>query len=862
MTTSTKTSTSSPKQPSTVAQCAVILAGVAIAAFAADHFIGQLPETNDARRQVVSAVSTYAIPVAWIAGTGAGLLALFLILHTVFSGVRRGSSTSGLAQAIGHQLRMQPGVLHVRARKSRGHIVSGHVRYPRNVPLLVDPEKAVRAAVDPRAAAPLSVTHDPGKRTISWEPAPPPVEARWWDDIPVLRSIHDLLGGGPRPLLPDLDIIREHTALPDEVTDDRPIKITLSYGTTTRDIGPKFQERIQQILDQKVPSPTGSWRLVWVSQKNQLVLHPGVRLPERLEIPDPLPPASKFPTAALPLGEREGGQIAFWDPVSHPHLLVAGTTGGGKSSVMRTLIAVALIYGWEVYICDPKILGYRQMFAEKWGLSHHRIATRGDTMEAIIRAVCNEMWTRYQLCGPEGVASPSDFAPLLLVVDENTEAIATMNREMRRRWEQMDAEERKGKRMPKESEGVTSEWDICRIGREVKVFVILGHQRPDTSYIPGEARDNTRSVYAAGPLSPIGTEMMFGHRVAQRVHVPHVGADGQLEQRLVPGRATVDLGLGIETVQGWFTPNALKAEECPPGSAIEAKLRSLAEQARAAQTAAAHPLLDGVIQVDPEEERQAAIQVMRAREERRRQHATDRFDPGAKSSTTDLYQVPSMVEGSVVENETPPQLAPSGTSQDGVWHQGEDELAPDGASSQVPPENEDEDDPDQLIKHAIELVVISQNGSTSMLQRKLRLGWAKAQALMSQLEDLGVVGPPANKQAREVLLPSSVDADQVIEGSLPVDATTVPSTESSPNSYGERGTEVVAVENLCAGDLVALDVDGEYLTVTVDAEPCESLEDDQLFELEYTVNEHDHPRNGEPGVTELEARAPIQRIRD
>ena len=91
------------------------------------------------------------------------------------------------------------------------------------------------------------------------------------------------------------------------------------------------------------------------------------------------------------------------------------------------------------------------------------------------------------------------------------------------------------------------------------------------------------------------------------------------------------------------------------------------------------------------------------------------------------------------------------------------EYTPEGGGDGSGLEDVDLSKRDSMFEEAARIIVINQQGSTSLIQRKFSIGYNRAGRIMDQLEAAGIVGPYQGSKARDVLIPDELSLDRLLE---------------------------------------------------------------------------------------------------
>lgn len=184
-----------------------------------------------------------------------------------------------------------------------------------------------------------------------------------------------------------------------------------------------------------------------------------------------------------------------WNVQKQPHLLLAGVTGGGKTTFLNYLIIEMKKMRGTVYICDPKRSDLASI-QHIWGKEY--VASDVNNISRLTREVKEKMMDRFLNYkeNPKNFiygASYVDYGlpPIFLIFDELGAFRASADKKVF-------------------GETMSNLTEIILKGREMGVFVCLATQQPNAQNIPTEMRDNLSIRVALGNMSNEAYRMIFG----------------------------------------------------------------------------------------------------------------------------------------------------------------------------------------------------------------------------------------------------------------------------------------------------------------------------------------------------------------
>lgn len=193
------------------------------------------------------------------------------------------------------------------------------------------------------------------------------------------------------------------------------------------------------------------------------------------------------------IGETDSGEPAWVDIAKMPHMLVAGSTGSGKSTFLHVLIANAIDRDdVDLYLCDPKMGVEFGIYSKKV-----RLAKSYNETLNMLKHLQETMEGRYNIMERIGIRSieqaPGIFKKNLIIIDEVADLMIA------------DSD----KKNPNRGE---FEKLVCRLASKARaagIYIILATQRPSTDVITGLIKANFPARLACKVTSGIDSKVIL-----------------------------------------------------------------------------------------------------------------------------------------------------------------------------------------------------------------------------------------------------------------------------------------------------------------------------------------------------------------
>lgn len=374
------------------------------------------------------------------------------------------------------------------------------------------------------------------------------------------------------------------------------------------------------------------------------------------------------------VGKDITGKPVIGDIAKMPHMLIAGTTGSGKSVCINSML-ISLLYKStpeevRLIMVDPKMVE----LGNYNGIPHLLIPVVTDPKKAAgaLNWAVGEMERRYKLFADHQVRNLVGYNDLMRSEKAKAEQTEDGHPEQYQVLPQIVIviDELADLMMVAAKEVENS---ICRIAQKARaagMHLVVATQRPSADVITGIMKANIPSRIAFAVASQIESRIILDTTGAEKL----IGKGDMLYAPLGEGKPT--------RVQGCFISN----EE------IEAVIARIKETSTA----------------------EYSEEILEHIEQQAEQVGNNKG--GGSSGTSDLG-----------------------------------------------------DDEDELIEEAIEVIMDCRQASTSMLQRRLKLGYSRAARIIDQIEDRGIIGPSEGSKPRQILISREDWQEMKLRRTMPLD---------------------------------------------------------------------------------------------
>ncbi len=472
------------------------------------------------------------------------------------------------------------------------------------------------------------------------------------------------------------------------------------------------------------------------------------------------------------LGQDVAGQPIVADLAGMPHLLIAGATGSGKSVCVNAIIASLLLLNTpdqlKLVMVDPKrveLTGYN-------GIPHLAapVVVEMDKVIGVLQWAMREMDNRYKMFAEVGARNIVDYngkakrnksvEPLpyiVIIVDELADLMMLSPEETER--------------------GITR---LAQLARATGMHMVIATQRPSVDVVTGLIKANFPARVAFAVASSTDSRVILDHTGAERL----LGQGDMLYQS--PDAAAPVRSQGCYVSDGelnkligyWQAArrfNVISAAESAQPKPVDIPSQPIAASPPVVRTPTEKPPTSPATK--PTSVDAPLVNMGKpAAKPAARPTSQPTPPPAAEDAPTMVNRKTAVAEPKPEPTRvSPPAPVKPEPKQQPLWE----------ALQDMENEEPQVDIDDDLMPEAIELVRKLNKASTSLLQRRFRIGYTRAARLIDAMEEMGIIGPPTGTSKARVVIgaegavtPADDDDDEEEAVDLVTDTAVFPEDDS------------------------------------------------------------------------------------